>query len=274
MCRGEAFKNKSHLIKHICRNASPLLAPLIFIVPQILVLPIWVEMPARTVHQVNIIHGETAKFISANTRKDALIAMHDVGRVKFDTNRRILDLAGLVSNEPAQMVWEKRATLKTSLIAFDSIAAELITKHNPEMVAVSAVWFPYLSANHDALKPIWRTTQLVDAVECIPEMYVYEPTPDADSTIMYFTKNGFRPDKQWVVRTFVPEVFTILQNTAAIPEQEREQYIARVRKDSEQTHPYFRIALANIIADLISWKEFDSAIAVTEFAKILYHRER
>ncbi len=240
------------------------------LLPSIVILPRWLDMPARTVEQINTIQGEVAKWVNENTDDGAVVATHDVGRIKYDTNREILDLAGLTSNEPTELIWRRRKVLPHSFIAFDSIAAELLLRHHPDVIAISPVWFPYLSANRDALELLWRTHQYTDAVECVPEMAIYRMKSGADSTIFHFEKYGFHPDKQWTLGIFVPQASQILHSLKSMVPEEKQKYIEFVKEQNKKMFPYLRISIRNILGDLLGWGEYQKAFIVAAMGCELY----
>ena len=254
------FKKRWHILA-VC---------IAILLPSIVGLPRWIKMPARTIEQINTIHGQTAKWILKNTSDDDLVATHDVGRIKYDTGRKILDLAGLTSNEATMLIWEKRKLLHEHYIVFDSIAAKLILKHHPKVLAISPIWFPYIAANRSAVKFLWRTHQYINAVECVPELDVYEVLPSADTTIFQFWRYGFHPDKQWIIRTMLPQAAQVVMTMSAMPSEERTHYIQYIREQNKKVYPYFDVSLHGILNDLIDWKMYDEGIIVATFGCALY----
>jgi len=243
---------------------------LLLLIPQLIDFPSWIKTPAMSIWQIHTIHGETSKFIIETTDDDALIATHDVGRIKYDTNRRILDLAGLISKEMTEMMWEKRDVIGHSQITYDSIAAKLIMKHKPELVAVTMTWLPYISANKSALEIIWHSPQLTNAVECVPELAVYRLREGFESAILNFDKHGFRFDKQIIYKRFIPQIKEVQSDLKTMNTPESERYIIFVRQYFESQYPYFDKGLINVITDLLHWDEPDDALEVAILAASLY----
>ncbi len=236
----------------------------------ILDLPRWILMPARTVMQINVVHGDAARWLLEHAAQNATVATHDVGRIKYDTKMTIIDLAGLASNDIAKRVWERRRTLRHSFIAYDSIAAEVILSRRPDYIAISPVWFPYLSANRDALELLWRSFRFTDAVECVPEMAIYRLKAGGEGHLMDFAKHGFSPDKQWILGIFLPQVRGVLASLSTMPPQERALYLDFLRGRNERLFPYLRVSLRNIVSELIGWRRYGDVVDVAAFGCALY----
>jgi hypothetical protein len=68
----------------------------------ILIMAFWVRGARVYADDTGFIEGEmvaVARWLNANTEPDALIAVHDIGAVGYFTQRRLLDLAGLITPE-------------------------------------------------------------------------------------------------------------------------------------------------------------------------------
>jgi arabinofuranosyltransferase len=85
---------------------------------------------------------QTANWLSENTATSALIAAHDIGAIGYYANRRIVDLAGLVSPEVIPVLRDE-AALK--VVLDDSDADYLVTFPS---------WYPQLTRGH---KVVYRT---------------------------------------------------------------------------------------------------------------------
>ena len=72
----------------------------------------WIRGAEAYATDVAIIETEmvaTAKWIASNTKEDDLIAAHDIGALGYISERRILDLAGLISPEVIPILRDERA---------------------------------------------------------------------------------------------------------------------------------------------------------------------
>ncbi len=225
----------------------------VLVVPNLLLLNYWRTMTARTVWQINTIQGECAKALTKLIpNHDKSVALHDVGRIKFDTDLDVVDLAGLVSNDAARVIWQNRRRIKYSTISFDSVAAEIIARHKPDYMAVSISWFPYLTANRDAAKRLWQSRQLVDAVECIPEIEIYRFKTHNLDTLCDFVAYGRKFDLQWVLHNLLPDMKSYLAGMESADSLKRAVVSGEVRRQLEEKYPYFEVSLLNLARELVS----------------------
>jgi hypothetical protein len=84
----------------------------------------------------------TARWVSQNTDKDALIAAHDIGALGYFGQRRLLDLAGLVSPEVIPFIRD------------EARLATWITERDASYLVTFPGWYPGLTAD---LTPVYRT---------------------------------------------------------------------------------------------------------------------
>ena len=82
-----------------------------------------------------------ARWLDANTPPDAVIAVHDIGAVGYYTDRRLLDLAGLISPEvipfirdEAQLYAHIRKQGASYLVTFPSWYPEMTAQPGVELV--------------------------------------------------------------------------------------------------------------------------------------------
>jgi arabinofuranosyltransferase len=75
---------------------------------------------------------ETAKWIEANTQEQEIIAAHDVGALGYFANRKILDLAGLVSPDVIPFIRDE-----TKLASY-------LYEHHPAYLVTFPGWYPDL----------------------------------------------------------------------------------------------------------------------------------
>lgn len=99
---------------------------------------IFLGLGARAyVEDVQIINTEmvaTARWLERNTPPDALIAAHDIGALGYFSNRRLLDLAGLVSPEVIAFIRDERR-----LSAY-------LTANRADYLMTFPGWYPTLAA--------------------------------------------------------------------------------------------------------------------------------
>jgi hypothetical protein len=74
----------------------------------------------------------TAQWIAVNTEPDALVAAHDIGALGFFSNRRLLDMAGLVSPEVIPFIRDERRL------------AQFLDEQKAEYLVTFPDWYPDL----------------------------------------------------------------------------------------------------------------------------------
>lgn len=103
---------------------------------------------AHDVGQLREMHIAAAEWLDQNVQADDLIALNDVGAIAHITNREVLDLVGLVSNE----VIEATQTESRGSCQYDLQLARLMLERPPELIAVFPWWFPCLTSWPGALQ--------------------------------------------------------------------------------------------------------------------------
>lgn len=104
---------------------------------------------ASDVRQLRTMHVQAADFIARNTGPDDLIALNDVGAIVHLTNRRVLDLEGLVSAE----VIAATAGTANYTCPHDLALMRLMLDHPPALIGVFPWWYPCMTGWPGALQP-------------------------------------------------------------------------------------------------------------------------
>jgi arabinofuranosyltransferase len=107
----------------------------------------WIQGAIRYLRDVQFIETEmvaTARWVNANTPPTALIATHDIGALGYFSDRRLLDMAGLVSPGVIPFIRDEarlKAWLDTSgadyLVTFPSWYPALVASGRIERVYVT-----------------------------------------------------------------------------------------------------------------------------------------
>lgn len=79
----------------------------------------------------------TARWINANTSRDALVAVHDIGAIAYYSNRELVDLAGLISPEVIPILRDEEAL------------AQYITEKDVDYLVSFPSWYPELVQHAD-----------------------------------------------------------------------------------------------------------------------------
>lgn len=100
-----------------------------------------------------------ARWIGDYTDPESLVAAHDIGALGYFTNRRILDLAGLVSPEVIPIIRDETAL------------GEYLNKMDADYLVTFPGWYPELIRH---AKPIYQTQGVFSPVLGGENMVVYQ----------------------------------------------------------------------------------------------------
>jgi hypothetical protein len=112
-------------------------------------LPTMARLYALDVQNINQMHVAIGEWVEKQTPEDALLALNDIGAISYVSERRVVDLAGLVTPEVTSIL--RRHDRASRLIAF-------MADRGVDYVIIFPNWFPDLAARNDVLKPIHRVT--------------------------------------------------------------------------------------------------------------------
>jgi len=112
-------------------------------------LPTMGRLFAQDVENINQMHVAIGHWVAERTPAEAVLALNDIGAITYISQRRIVDLAGLVTPQVTPILRsEDRAS---RLVAF--MAAQGV-----DYVIIFPNWFPGLAAREDLLEPLHRVT--------------------------------------------------------------------------------------------------------------------
>ncbi len=115
---------------------------------------------AQGVQNINAMQVAIGRWMKENSSPDALLAVNDIGGIAYFSERRIIDLVGLVTPEAVSYRQKKGGTF------------EFIALKKPDYVIIFPTWFPELPT-HRELTPVFRVTLEINAVCGAPVMVVY-----------------------------------------------------------------------------------------------------
>lgn len=101
---------------------------------------------------------DTAHWVAANTEPDALIAAHDIGALGYFGNRRLLDLAGLVSPQVIPFMRN------------EDRLAQFLNENGANYLVTFPGWYPYLVT---LAKPVYETNGSFSPQQGGENMVVY-----------------------------------------------------------------------------------------------------
>ncbi|MBI4830145.1 MAG: hypothetical protein HY801_01020 [Candidatus Lindowbacteria bacterium] len=116
---------------------------------------------ARGVENINSMQVRIGRWVRENSSPDAVLAVNDIGAIAYFSERKILDLVGLVT--PEVLPYRKKQ---------DGIF-QFVALNKPDYVIIFPNWFPELPP-HKEFKPIFDVSLEVNAVCGGPQMVVYE----------------------------------------------------------------------------------------------------
>lgn len=147
---------------------------------------------ANDVSQLRKMHVAAGFWFADVTQPDDLIALNDVGAIVHISDRRVLDLEGLVSEE----VIEATAGTDDYTCAHDLQLMRLMLKEPPALIGVFPWFYPCLTSWQGALQPFNVFSITGETVIAGGEMVVYFPVWE-----------------NWAVQAIVPDDVTRLDAT-------------------------------------------------------------
>jgi hypothetical protein len=101
---------------------------------------------------------QTAVWLNENTQPDAVIAAHDIGAIGYFSNRRLLDLAGLVSPEVIPFIRDEPKL------------ADYLNQNKADYLVTFPGWYPVLTSQG---QKIFQTKGIFSPAEGGENMAVY-----------------------------------------------------------------------------------------------------
>jgi hypothetical protein len=120
---------------------------------------------AQMVANISALHVEMGKWIDRSTEPNTLVATNDIGAIGYFSNRRILDLEGLVT--PAIVPYKRgRRHL------------DFLEQTRPDYLVIFPEWYPRLMERGDLFREVHRIT--VPRVSAAHDSLVVFSTPWQD----------------------------------------------------------------------------------------------
>lgn len=130
----------------------------------------WARMLGQNSQEILDIDVALGEWLAQHTPTDALIAVDDIGAITFLSQRRIVDMNGLVSPE----MWP--AVTQPMGLARDIRLTHLLSQAQPDYVVAFPLWHWPLTQNRAVLEPIHQVTTTSHTIIFQPEAFVYKPT--------------------------------------------------------------------------------------------------
>jgi hypothetical protein len=127
---------------------------------------------AKNVRDTTEMHVGIGRWVRDNTPPDALLAVNDVGAIGVISDRRVLDLQGLVTPEilPRRNM-EHRAAATAPQAVFGFIAG-----YRPDYLIIFPLWYPELDRRRDLFTPVFGVSLKENVTAGGPVMVVYRTT--------------------------------------------------------------------------------------------------
>jgi arabinofuranosyltransferase len=126
----------------------------------------WADTFAWNVKNINDMHVKLGKWINENTPSDSLLAINDIGAITYYSDRKIIDMVGLVSPEVLNVLdGQTKDTREEPLWKY-------IKSQDADYLIILPCWYPNLAKKQE-LKEVYRVElDRYTMVDC--EMVVYE----------------------------------------------------------------------------------------------------
>ncbi|HEY3251694.1 MAG TPA: hypothetical protein VGK25_11300, partial [Ignavibacteria bacterium] len=138
----------------------------------------------------------TAKWLKNNTPEGSIIATHDVGAIAFYSDRKIIDIVGLINPEFIPKLHKPE---------FRSFMEEELKKQNVSYLAFLKEW-----------ATVANQTPLFKAGENVEIMYVYKYIPDKSHLLSMDITNGLNQAEELVKAKDYQRAMLVLNKLAAI----------------------------------------------------------
>ncbi len=143
-------ENRSSYFKNYKTKLPEIILILVFITGGLWRVPLWANMLGSNTREILEIDVALGHWLKENTSKDAVIAVDDIGAVTFISQRRIVDLNGLVSPE----MWP---AVKADIgLKKNQIAARILSDIAPDIMAVFPMWHWDIASNPAVAQPIYH----------------------------------------------------------------------------------------------------------------------
>lgn len=128
----------------------------------------WASTFGENSAEVYLQHREAGLWLRDHTPEDALIAVNDAGALAYYSDRRVYDLAGLVTNDQARWFREGWGSVYESI-------ERLPPDERPDYFAVFPGWFPFIETAGDAFEPLFAARLEERRITGGDELVVYRP---------------------------------------------------------------------------------------------------
>lgn len=135
-------------------------------------LPYWAQMLGNNVREIEEIDVALGRWLADNTPPNAVIAVDDIGAIGYLSQRRIIDLHGLISPEMWPVIRDEPFGRPRN-----EALARLLSAAPPDYLAVFPVWRYELAHNPHVAAPVHEVTTPTHTMVLEQTARVYAFTP-------------------------------------------------------------------------------------------------
>jgi arabinofuranosyltransferase len=146
-------------------SALAILASLLIVAGTAWRLPTMANQYARNVSDINRMHVAIGHWVDENTAADTVVALNDIGAIAYISERKVVDLAGLVTPEITPSLRSPEQTQQL---------VDFLAQRDVEYVIVFPNWFPGLAGRSDALEEVHRVTLESRSITGGETMVIYQ----------------------------------------------------------------------------------------------------
>jgi hypothetical protein len=129
----------------------------------------WQLTSARHVAEINRMQVHLGRWIHDHTPPNALVAVNDVGAIRYFGERRIVDTCGLVTSEgdpPFRRQLRISRSLQEQLLAY-------LSRRRPDFAVLFPAWYPWMVAHSEVFEEVYAVRLRKAEIADQREMVVY-----------------------------------------------------------------------------------------------------
>jgi hypothetical protein len=130
----------------------------------------WANQFAWNVDNIEDMQVALGHWAAKHTAPDATLALNDIGAIGYLSQRRVVDLVGLVSPEAIDALQGKAPGWEQ-----DVALCRFLSRHDPDYAILFPNWYPELTRNRQVLTPVHTVRLVRNTIAGGEEMVVYRP---------------------------------------------------------------------------------------------------
>ena len=130
----------------------------------------WADQFAWNVDNINDMQVSLGHWAAEHTAPDAILALNDIGAIGYLSQRRVVDVVGLVSPEVIDALQGKAPGWEQ-----DVALCRFLSHQHPDYAVLFPNWYPELTRNRQVLTPVHAVQLARNTIAGGEEMVVYQP---------------------------------------------------------------------------------------------------